>query len=235
MTTGIHSAAAGLLAHQARMDALANDIANVSTSGYKSTRIAFQELVGADGAGSGAASVELGRSLRPGTFVQSGDPLSVAIDGPGFLQVRRADGSAALTRSGELHVDSNGALVTASGERLEPPVTLPPGTSPGNVDIEINGEVSANGRAIGRIELVEVPAPSGLISAAGNLFLATESSGAPTASTSSTLLQGVVEGSNVDLGTAMVEMIAAQRGFQLSSRAVRTQDQLMEIANAIRR
>ena len=217
------------------MDALANDIANVSTTGYQSVRFAFQELVGAAGSGSGAASVELGRSLRPGTFLESDNPLSVAIDGPGFLQVRRADGSTALTRSGELHIDANGALVTASGERLEPPVTLLSGASPSDVEIEPGGAVRTNGQSIGRIEVVEVPAPAGLLSAAGGLFLATESSGAPVAGTASTLRQGLVEGSNVDLGTAMVEMIAAQRGFQLSSRAIRTQDQLMEITNAIRR
>ena len=235
MLKGIHTAAAGLIAHQTRMDMLANDIANVSTAGYKSARVAFKELVGDDGAGAGSAAVELGRSLRPGAFIESGNPLSVAINGPGFLQVRRADGSLALTRSGELRLDANGAIVTPAGERLEPSVTLPPGTSPGSVTIGRDGSLTVADKSVGKIELVEVPAPSGLRSVAGNLFVATEASGAPIASPPSTVMQGMLEASNVDLGAAMVEMMMAQRGFQLASRAVRTHDDLMRITNQIRR
>lgn len=235
MLKGIHSAAAGLLAHQARMDSIANDIANVNTSGYRSMRAAFQELVGDDGSGAGAASIELGRSLEPGLFLETGDPLTVAIGGPGYLQVSRADGTLALTRSGELRIDGNGAIVTATGERLQPSLTLPPGTSPSAIEIGLDGAVTANGQSVGTIELVDVPAAGGLQALAGNLYLPTDASGAPAPTRTSTLVQGHVEGSNVDLGVAMVEMITAQRGFQLSSRAIRTQDQLMEIANAIRR
>ncbi len=232
---GINTAATGLMAHQARLEAIAHDISNISTTGYKATRIAFQELVDADGSGAGSASIELGLSLRPGAFVDSQYPLDVAIDGPGFLQISRADGSIALTRAGELRLDANGAIVTAAGDRLVPPVTLPQGTAASAVEIAPNGALSANGQALGRIELVEVPAPSALSAVSGNLFAPTEASGAPTASSSSTLMQGMVERSNVDLATAMVEMIAAQRAFQLASRAVKTQDQLMMITNQIRR
>ena len=235
MLKGIHSAAAGLIAHQTRMDMLANDIANVSTAGYKSTRVAFKELVGNAGDGAGSAAVELGRSLRPGAFQETGEPLSVAINGPGFLQVRRGDGTIALTRSGQLRLDAAGALVTAAGERLEPPVTLPTGASPSAVRIGQDGSLTVNSQPAGKIELVEVPAPTGLRSVSGNLFVPTEASGAPTASPSSTLMQGMVEASNVDLGATMVEMMLAQRGFQLASRAIRTQDQLMMITNQIRR
>src|SRR5262249_43520025 len=122
MPEGIYAAASGMAAQQAQMDAISNDIANVNTAGYKSERIGFRDLVysAEHGApvGAGAATVDLGRTSAAGELQQNGDPLSVAILGPGYLQVRKADGSLALTRNGDLTLDAEGGIVTQTGERL---------------------------------------------------------------------------------------------------------------------
>jgi flagellar basal-body rod protein FlgG len=237
MPEGIYAAASGMAAQQAQMDAISNDIANVNTAGYKSERIGFRDLVysAEQGApvGAGAATVDLGRTSASGELQQTGDPLSVAILGPGYLQVRKADGSLALTRDGDLTLDAQGALVTQSGERLVPPITVPKGTDPSVISIAANGNVTAGGKAIGKIAIVDVPAPGHLISAGDNLFVPTAASGAPAARSGSTLQQGAVESSNVDLGSAMVQMIEAQRGYELASRAIKTQDELLDVANQI--
>src|SRR3954454_2290277 len=109
-TNGIYSAAAGMVAQQSRIDGIANDLANSGTSGYKSERIGFSDLL--DGAGSKV--VDLGRTVAQGVLQPSDDPLAIAIDGPGYFQVRRADGSTALTRNGQLQLDARGSLVTVT-------------------------------------------------------------------------------------------------------------------------
>ncbi|HZQ82089.1 MAG TPA: flagellar hook-basal body protein [Gaiellaceae bacterium] len=238
MSEGVYAAAAGMAAQQSQMDAIGNDIANVSTPGYHSERIGFEDLVytaeqnGAP-AGAGAATVDLGRTSAEGSLEQTGDPLSVAIDGPGYLQVRQADGSIALTRDGQLAVDASGALVTQSGQRLVPPITLPKGADPSDLKIGADGAVTAGGKSIGKITLVDVTNAGGLLSAGDNLFTPTAASGAPAPAKDSTLEQGSIETSNVDLGTAMVDMITAQRGYQLASEAIKDQDQLLQIANQL--
>lgn len=239
MLQGIYSAAAGMAAQQAAMDALSNDIANVNTVGYHRIRVDFRDLVYGDqggiAVGSGAQSVTLGVTQAQGTLLPSQNPLALAIQGPGYFQVKRADGSVALTRSGDLQLDGAGALVLASGERVEPAITVAKGTSPSDIAVAPDGRVVAGGKEIGKITLVDVPAPSGLIALGGGLLAPTAQSGAPAPTTAATLTQGSVEASNVNLADAMVGVIEAERGFQFASRALRTQDQLMEIVNAIRR
>src|SRR3954447_3830034 len=135
MPNGIYSAAAGMAAQQSRLDAIANDLANASTTGYKAERLGFRDLL--DQAGS--ATVDLGRTLGQGTMQPSDDPLAVAIDGPGFFQVRRADGSVALTRNGNFQVDARGSVVTPTGEQLVPPISIPAGTDLDQVTIGVDG------------------------------------------------------------------------------------------------
>ena len=122
MLNGLYSAAAGMAAQQERLDALANDIANVNTAGYKQARFGFRDLLynaqGGVRVGAGSALVDIGRNFQQGGFKQVNDPLSFAIDGPGFFQVRRNDGTIGLTRDGSFRLDSRGGLVTAGGERL---------------------------------------------------------------------------------------------------------------------
>jgi flagellar basal-body rod protein FlgG len=237
MPEGIYAAAAGMAAQQAQLDSLSNDVANVNTTGYKQERVGFRDLVysAEQGVpiGAGAASVDVGRSFSQGALQDTGDPLNVALMGPGFLQVRRADGSTALTRDGSLGLDANGAIVTSSGERVIPPLTVPKGTDPASISISASGAVTVGATSVGRLSIVDVPAPGALLAAGNNLFTPNASSGAPTAVTGTTVQQGSLEGSNVDLASAMVNMIAAQRGYELASRAIKTQDQLLDDANQL--
>jgi len=237
MPEGIYAAAAGMAAQQTQMDAIANDIANVNTAGYHSQRIGFSDLVYTAEqnvpVGAGARTIDLGRTAAEGSIQQNGDPLSLAISGPGYLQVRRADGSVALTRNGQLSLDASGAIVTASGERLVPPITVPKGTDPSDIKVSTDGAVSANGKQLGQITVVDVPNEGGLQPAGDSLFVATAASGAASPLRSSTIEQGALETSNVDMGTAMVDMIQAQRGYELASNAIKTQDELLNVANQL--
>jgi flagellar basal-body rod protein FlgG len=238
MLSGIYASAAGMAAQQAYLDAISNDIANVNTVGYRAQRVDFRDLAYGEEqgvpVGGGAAATTIGVTQGQGAFLPSDSPLALAIEGPGYFQIRRADGSVALTRSGDFRLDAGGSFVLADGERLEPPVTVPAGASVSQVSVASDGRVVVAGQEIGKIVLVDVPAPSGLIAVGGGLYAPTDASGAPFA-TGSKIVQGVLEASNVNLAQAMVGVIEAQRGFQLTARALRTQDQLMEIVNQIRR
>jgi flagellar basal-body rod protein FlgG len=239
MLNGLYSAAAGMIAQQTRIDALSNDIANVNTTGYKQVRTGFRDLVYNIEAGmrigAGAAVVDAGRLFSQGALQQTDEPLCVALDGPGFFQVKRGDGSLALTRSGNFHADANGRLVTSEGDRLWPPVTLPEGTNADDVTISPAGLVTVKQTLIGKIEVVTVPAPSNLLPVGGSLFLPTTASGGARAMATQSVRQRFLETSNVDLASAMVNVIDAQRSFQMDSKVIQTQDQLMQIANEIRR
>ena len=243
MLEGLQTAAAGLMAQQRRLDAISNDIANVSTTGYKRLRVGFRDLVYQDGGsgagagvrtGTGAAAVTVGRSLVPGALRQTDRALDVAIEGPGFIQVRRADGTTALTRDGSLQVAGDGRLRTSTGELLEPPVTVPTGVGE-DLSIAPDGEVTGGGRTLGRITIVDVPAPDGLQAIGDNLFVPTAASGGLRPAAGASVRQGLLEGSNVDIGDAMVDMIDAQRSFQLASKAITMQDEAWGIANGVRR
>jgi flagellar basal-body rod protein FlgG len=246
MLEGLYSAAAGMAAQQDRIDGISNDLANASTTGYKRVRVGFRDLLyGAQGngagptvaAGAGAAASIFGRSQEQGAIQTTDQPLDVAIEGPGFLQVKRPDGSLALTRDGALRLDALGRLTTQDGDLLDPPLTVPRGTTAGELSIGADGTVRGRGgRALGRIALVDVPAPDGLQPLGGNLFATTAASGqARAAGAATTLRQGALEGSNVDIGDAMVDMIDAQRSFQMASKAIQMQDQMLEIADQVKR
>jgi flagellar basal-body rod protein FlgG len=244
MLQGLYSAAAGMAAQQQRLDSISNDLANVSTTGYKSLRVGFRDLLynspGAQagptvGLGAGAAVETLGRSQAQGAPQSTGNPLDVAIQGDGYLQVRRADGTIALTRDGGLQLDSRGRLATADGDLVQPPIAVPPGTSPSDVVIGADGTVRANNRTVGRIGLVTVRATDRLQSIGNSLYAPTAASGAPRATTAATTLkQGALEGSNVDMGDSMVDMIDAQRTYSLVGKAIQTQDQMLAIANQVK-
>jgi flagellar basal-body rod protein FlgG len=232
MANGLQIAASGLVAQEQHLDAVANDIANVNTVGYQASRVSFSELLGGSG---GVRISPAGTSSAEGILAASDNPLSVAIDGPGFIQVRTADGTVAVTRDGKIELDAERRLVTAGGARLDPGLTIPADVDTDRIRIASDGTVTAAGRKLGAITLVDVPAPDALASIGNGLLAPTTASGAPKASTTTTVQQGFLEGSNVDLASALTEMMDAQRAFQLSSRALHTQDQLLEIANGIRR
>ena len=239
MGNGLYTAAAGLAAQQAWIDSLSNDVANVNTPGYRAGRVAFRDLLyqqeGGMTVGSGVAVGDVGRSGKAGPMAPSENPLAVAIDGPGFFQVRRGDGSVALTRSGNFQTDSEGVLVTADGDRLEPKLQIPAGTDLEQLTIGTDGTVTAGTTKLGKIELVDVPAPTGLRPVGGGLLATTPESGAATAAVGALVDQKMIEASGVDVATVMVDLVQAQRAYALQSRVIKTQDQLAEIANGIRR
>jgi len=240
MLEGLYSAAAGMQAQQQRIDSVANDLANVNTNGYKHTRVAFRDLLYVNDAsgnvrsGAGAAATTIGRGFTQGSMRETGNPLDVAIEGEGFLRVRRADGTDALTRDGSLRIDPRGRLTTQRGELVQPAITVPAGTNESAVSIGADGTVSASNRPVGRIQLVNVRSPESLDPIGENLYRTTAASGAATNATGARLTQGSVEASNVDVGDSMTEMIDAQRSFQLASRAVQMQDQMLQIANQVK-
>ena len=240
MLEGLYSAAAGMQAQQQRIDSVANDLANVNTNGYKHTRVAFRDLLYVDDAsgnvrsGAGAAATTIGRGFVQGSMRETGNPLDVAIEGEGFLRVRRADGTDALTRDGSLRIDPRGRLTTQRGELVQPAITVPAGTNESAVSIGADGTVNANNRPVGRIQLVNVRSPESLDVIGENLYRTTAASGAATTAAGARLTQGSIEASNVDVGDSMTEMIDAQRSFQLASRAVQMQDQMLQIANQVK-
>jgi flagellar basal-body rod protein FlgG len=241
---GLYSAASGLAAQQTRLDAIANDLANASTTGYKPVKVAFADLayaapatgsVGEAQTGAGARASFAGRSHLQGALNPTDRPLDVAIQGPGFLRVRRPDGTEALTRNGSLQLDAQGRLTTADGLLVQPAVTAPAGTSASQLSIGADGTVSAAGAPLGRLEVVDVPNPDGLLALGGSLFSATPASGAVRAAEGSTLVGGHLEASGVDMASAMTSMIESQRAFQLVSKAITTRDEVWGIANNIKR
>jgi flagellar basal-body rod protein FlgG len=248
MLEGLHSAAAGMAAQQQRLDAVANDLANANTVGYKHQRVGFRDLLydqagrsSAPGVrtGHGVAAVDAGRAFDAGSLQRTDRSLDVAIQGEGFLRVKLPDGRTALTRDGGLHVDglrrlttNTGAFVLSGGK----PVTVPAGVGDDAIAIGADGTVTAAGQRVGRLDLVTVRAPAALTSVGDNAFVTSAASGTPTAAPrATTLTQGALEMSNVDMAEAMVDMIQSQRAYQLASKAIQTADQMMGTANEVKR
>ena len=244
MLEGMYTAAAGMAAQQSRLDAVANDLANASTTGYKRVRVAYRDLAYTAGApggttalrlGAGAAASMIGRDDRQGSTQETGEPLDVAIEGPGFIQVK-VDGKTWLTRDGHLLVDTQGRLATGDGALIDPPIAMPKGTTSDQIGIAADGTVTAAGKKVGQIRLVNVANPAGLDGGADNRFQATNASGAVSAAPRTTALHsGVLEASNVDMGDAMADLMDAQLSFELASKAIQVADQALEIANGVKR
>lgn len=240
MLEGMMAAASGMEAQQQQLDAIGNDIANVSTTGYKAERVGFRDLLynhleiagTLAPVGTGAAAQSLGRDQAQGAVQNTGDPLDLAIEGEGYFTVKQPGGGVALTRDGSFQVNAEGQLTTAEGALLDPPIALPKGASPAEVGIAADGTVTVKGHTLGRIALVNVPAPDKLLAAAGNLFTPTAASGATRPATAA-IHQGALEGSNVDVATDMTQMMSAQRAYQMESSAIQTENQMLSIANQL--
>jgi flagellar basal-body rod protein FlgG len=244
MLQGLYAASSGMEAQQNQFDAISNDLANLNTPGYQQSEMGFSDLLYSSGGvstgshvatGSGSASAIIGRSQAQGDLETTNRPLDVAIQGAGYLQVRRPDGSTGLTRNGTLETDAQGRLLNQSGDPLVPPITIPKGVDADQVKIAANGTVTAGKQTLGKIQLVTVPAPDQLQASGDNLYSVTAGSGAARAATGSSLVQGHLEGSNVDVASAMGNMINAERSYAMSSKAVQYQDQMAQIANTLRK
>jgi flagellar basal-body rod protein FlgG len=245
----------GLDAQQTNLDVIANNLANVATNGFKRSRAVFEDLLYQTIRSPGAQSsqntqlpsgLQLGTGVRPvatariftqGNLQQTGNSFDVAINGAGFFQIQLPDGSTAYTRDGSFHLDSQGQLVTASGFVLQPGITVPANTL--SVTIGQDGVVSAvqSGNPapvqIGQIQLANFVNPAGLAPLGQNLFVETAASGAPTTGTPGSsgmglLNQGYVETSNVNVVEELVNMIQAQRAFEINSRAIQVSDQILQ-------
>jgi flagellar basal-body rod protein FlgG len=254
MIRSLFIARTGLDAQQTNLDVIANNIANVSTNGFKRSQAVFQDLLYQTLRQPGAQSSQqtqipsglmLGTGVRPistehiftqGGLTQTGNSLDIAINGQGFFQIQMPDGTLAYTRDGSFQQDSQGQIVTASGFPLSPAVTIPSNAT--SVTISRDGIVSvvqpgtAAPTQVGTIQLATFVNPGGLQSTGENLFVETASSGTPTPGTPGTngaglLQQAFVETSNVNVAEELVNMIQAQRAFELNSRVITTSDQML--------
>lgn len=252
------TAATGMHAQQVTLDVISNNLANVQTAGFKRSRVDFQDLVyeilqapGATSAqgqevpsgfqvGHGSRAVATQRLFIKGDLQQTGNSLDLAIEGDGFFQVQLPSGDIGYTRAGAFKKNSQGQMVTSDGFAVQPQITIPQSAT--SVTIGVDGTVSvmqagqAQPQTVGTIELVRFINPAGLESQGRNLFLPTQASGDATPGTPGrdgigTLLQGFVEGSNVNVVEEMVGMIVTQRAYEINSRAIRTADEMMQTAN----
>jgi flagellar basal-body rod protein FlgG len=251
MIDALYASATGMIAQQTSMDVIANNLANATTVGYKRDRMDLVDLDyvpfrlpdGGDGQlGLGSAPGEVGKEMAQGLFQSTGRALDVAVQGDGFLQVTRPDGSLAYTRAGNLQVDGQGRLVMPTGELLQPRITVPPNASEptigpdGTVTAQVNGQI----QRLGALQLATFANTGGLQAVGNNLFVATANSGAPQTGAGGTgargtIVQGVLESSNVQLATEMVNMVTTQRAFEAASRVVSATDEMWGIANGLRR
>jgi flagellar basal-body rod protein FlgG len=241
MLEGLYSAASGMEAQQQQFNAISNDMANLDTPGYQSTIVGFHDLLYSNGSygstvatGAGAAARVVGHDQAQGAINQTGQPLDVAVQGKGFIEVRRFDGSIGLTRNGRLELNAKRQLTNQEGMLVEPPITIPAGVPTDQVTIASDGTVAAAGKRVGKISLVDVPAPDGLVADGDSVLSATTASGAIRAARGTTLQQGALEGSNVNLGDEMARMMTAQQEYAMGSQAIQYQAQMLSIANQIK-
>lgn len=262
MLRALKTAALGMSAQQLNVDVIANNLANVNTTGFKKSSIEFQDLLyqniqhgdrdGRDGhenpaplqIGLGSRPINTFRSFSRGDIAQTGNTLDLAINGRGFFQVELSDGNYAYTRDGSFKVNSEGYLVTSSGLKVYPEITLPENVN--SIKISENGVVSVmvegetEPQEVGQLELVSFMNPAGLEAKGGNLFTVTEASGEPIYGNPSEdglgqVMQGYLEKSNVDVAQEMIDLIVAQRSYEINSKAVKTADQLLALINSLKR
>jgi flagellar basal-body rod protein FlgG len=263
MFRALYTAASGMLAQQLNLDNIANNLANVSTTGFRGTRMQFQDLVYQEMVVPGSAAtqqttvstgLQIGLGTRAsatevlqtqGDFDNTGNPLDLAIQGAGFFQVKQTNGETAYTRAGTFHLDQQGNVVTASGDPLEPSVTIPAGATSisvgadGTVTVTMPGQT--NSQQVGTIQLATFPNPAGLLANGKDLFTPTTASGDPIVGTPGgseglgTLQQGMLEQSNINVVDEFIQMIVTQRAYESNSKVVQAADQMLQDVNNLSR
>ena len=255
MIRSLYVAATGLQAQQTNMDVISNNLANVNTTGFKSARTVFQDLLyqnltqpGAQSSQTtmypsglqlctGVTPVATERLFSEGNLTQTGNPLDVAINGAGFFQILQPNGTIAYTRDGTFQLNNQGQLTTASGYLVQPTITIPSSAQTitigedGTVSVTLPGQAAA--QQVGTLQLANFINPAGLQSIGGNLYLQTGSSGSPntgqpTLNGLGAVQQNYLESSNVNVVSALVDMISTQRAYEINSKAVQTSDQMLQ-------
>ncbi|MBI5937261.1 MAG: flagellar basal-body rod protein FlgG [Betaproteobacteria bacterium] len=254
MMRSLHIARTGLDAQQLQLDTISNNLANISTTGFKRGQAVFEDLLyqvirqpGAQSSqqtqvpsglqlGVGVRAIATQKLFSQGGMEQTDNPLDMSIDGRGFFQILMPDGSTAYTRSGNFQIDGQGTLVTPNGYQLQPAITIPPDLQ--TLTVGRDGVVSAtleDGtiQQLGQIQLANFVNPTGLLSVGENLYTETAASGAPQVNNPGTNGLGFLnhkfkETSNVNVAEELVSMIVAQRAFELNSRAITTSDQMLQ-------
>jgi flagellar basal-body rod protein FlgG len=262
MIRSLSIAATGMHAQETNIDVISNNLANVNTVGFKKSRAAFQDLVyqytvepGAQtsqttmnptgvGVGLGVKTTAVQKVFTQGDLTSTGNQLDVAIEGDGFFQVTRPDGTSAYTRSGTFQLDNNGLLVTSDGYQLAPGITIPPDAlkitlaQDGTVTVQQPG--NANPTQVGQLTGVRFPNNGGLRAVGQNLYEETQASGSPVNGIFSQLgfgrlNQGFIESSNVSVVEQVVNLIQGQRAYEAGSKGITTADQMLEQAINLKR
>ncbi len=262
MMRALWTAASGMAAQQSNVDVISNNLANVNTTGFKKSRNDFEDLmyqtIRQSGSSTGAdtqlpTGVQIGHGVRlvatqkvytEGNFQTTGNALDMAIEGDGFFQVNMPDGTIAYTRDGSFKKDSTGRIVTSEGYPIEPAITIPEGGT--KVAVSADGRVTAmlpgdtTPQDLGQIQLATFVNPAGLDSMGKNLLKETAASGAPVVgspgeNSTGTLVQDTLEMSNVQVVDEMVNMIVAQRAYELNSKAITTCDTMLDQAAQLKR
>lgn len=258
MTAALWVGKTGLDAQQTRMSVVANNLANVSTTGFKRGRAAFEDLlyqnvrqVGGQTAqnaelpsglslGAGTRVVSTSKLFTQGNVIETGNNFDMAINGRGFFKVNMPDGTAAYTRDGSFQINKDGQLVTSSGYVLQPEITIPPGATSctisrdGVVSVTLAGESEAT--QAGNLQLADFINPAGLQAVGENLYLQSGASGDPQEGDPAnnglgTIMQGYLETSNVNVVEEMVDMIETQRAYELNAKVISSTDQMMQHVN----
>jgi flagellar basal-body rod protein FlgG len=261
MLKSLYTTATGMKAQQTMVDTIANNIANVNTAGFKRSQATFEDLLyitlqspGLAKDASGTASpigLQVGSGARvsgstkiytPGVLEGSNRNLDVAIEGDGFFQVLLPDGTVGYTRDGQFLINADGKLTTSSGFLLQPEVQLAQDVTEVNIDQEGRVTVRTQGSQtvaqVAQIQLAKFINPSGLLSFGGNISKQTDASGPPISGNPGgnglgQLKQGFVERSNVEIVNELVNLIVAQRAYEVNSRAIQTSDQMLSVATSI--
>lgn len=259
MLRAVHTAATGMEAMQTNLDNVANNLANVNTTAFKKGTAEFQDLyyqtirapgtqVSADTnaptgvqVGVGVKTASVHKEFTPGAAKPTGNQLDFLIQGDGFFTVQKENGELAYTRDGSFKVDAQGRVVNSSGLLMVPNLTIPPNSA--GVTVSPNGIVNSRdseGRTtqLGQLEIVSFINPAGLTALGGNLYQPSDSSGAPVQGAPGTNGLGSVEqykleASNVNVVTEMVNMIQAQRAYEMNSKVMSAADQMLQVSNNV--
>ena len=260
MINALRSAATGMSAQQTQIDGIANDLANINTSAYKRSRATFEDLyydqIKSPGAinaqnikspngiqvGHGTKLTAIYKDFTTGDLKQTDQALDLALEGNGFFQLTNAEGESVYTRDGVFQLDGDGSVVNSNGLKVEPNITIPVNTTSITISkdgvISIKTSDSQEVQEVGQMQVAMFQNPAGLEYLGGNVYKQTSASGTatpvnPGQEGSGKIVQGFVEGSNVNVGESLISMVVAQRSYESNAKVIETADRMMQSVNNI--